>query len=97
MIFLIQKFCHYLLDNKFVFRVHHNAVKHMINKPQLNGCITRWVLLLKEFKFRVEIPVDKNHANVDHPSRLNEEFGTKVIDDSFPDAQISYINLILKE
>jgi hypothetical protein len=33
MIFLIQKFRHYLLGFKFTFYVDHDALKYMINKP----------------------------------------------------------------
>ena len=66
------------MDDKFVFHMDHDALKHMITKPHPNGCITRWVLLLQEFNFTVEVRPDKSHPSVDHPSRLNEEFGTKV-------------------
>jgi hypothetical protein len=37
MIFFVQKFRHYLLGNKFVFYVDHDALKYMINKLQLSG------------------------------------------------------------
>ena len=55
----------------------------MINKPQLSGGIARWVLLLQEFNFTVEVRPDKSHVNADHLSRLEEESGSKSIDDSF--------------
>ena len=45
-IYSVQKFCHYLLGYPFVFHVDHNALKYMVNKPQLSGRIARWVLLL---------------------------------------------------
>ena len=93
MIFSVQKFCYYL----FVFHVDHDALKYMINKPQLSGRITRWVLLLQEFDFTVEVNPGKSHANADHLSRLNEESGSEPIDDSFLDAQLSYIDVIPRE
>jgi hypothetical protein len=37
MIFSVQKFRHYLLRYKFTFHVDHDALKYMINKPQLSG------------------------------------------------------------
>ena len=37
MIFSVQKFRHYLLGNKLVFHVDHDALKYMVNKPQLSG------------------------------------------------------------
>ena len=48
MIYSVQKFRHYLLGYPFVFHVDHDALKYMINKPQLSGRIARWVLLLQE-------------------------------------------------
>jgi hypothetical protein len=53
MIFFVQKFCHYLLGYEFTFYVDHDALKYMINKPQLSGKIARWVLLLQEFNFTI--------------------------------------------
>ena len=97
MIFSVQKFRHYLLGNKFVFHVNHDALKYMINKPQLSGRIARWVLLLQEFDFTVEVRPGKSHANADHLSRLNNESGSEPIDDSFPDAQLFYIDVIPHE
>ena len=55
MVYFVQKFCHYLLDYLFVFHVDHDALKYMINKPQLSGRIARWVLLLQEFNFTIHV------------------------------------------
>ena len=46
MVYSVEKFCHYLLGYPFVFHVDYDALKYMINKPQLSGRIARWVLLL---------------------------------------------------
>ena len=97
MIFSIQKFQHYLLEKKVVFHVDHDALKYMVNKPQLNGRIARWVLLLQEFDFTIEVRPGKSHANADHLSCLNEELGEKPIDDSFPDAQLFFVDVIPPE
>lgn len=45
-IYSVQNIWHCLLGFPFIFHKDHNALKHMINKPQLNGFITQWVLLL---------------------------------------------------
>ena len=97
MIFSVQKFRHYLLGNKFIFHVDHDALKYMVNKPQLSGRMARWVLLLQEFDFTVEVRPGKSHANADHLSRINEELEIEAIDDSFPDAQLFYIDVIPPE
>jgi hypothetical protein len=72
----------------------YDAYKYMINKPQLNGCIARWVLFLQEFNFTVEVTPSKSHANVDHLSRLNKEFGSKIVNDCFLHVELFYIHVI---
>ena len=94
MIFSVQKFRHCLLGNKFVFHVDHDALKYMINKSQLSGRIARWVLLLQEFNFTIEVRPGKSHANIDHLSRLNDESRSESIDDLFSDVQLFYIDVI---
>jgi hypothetical protein len=39
MIFKLQKFCHYLLENAFNFFVEHQALKYLVNKPIHQGKI----------------------------------------------------------
>ena len=44
MVYSVKKYQHYLLDYKFTFYVDYDALKYMINKPQLSGHIVKWVL-----------------------------------------------------
>ncbi len=53
MVFSLHKFKHYLLSNKFVFYVDHMALVYLVNKPQVPGRITKWLLLFFEYDFRV--------------------------------------------
>ena len=41
MVYSVQKLRHYLLGYPFVFHMDHDALKYMINKPQLSGRIAR--------------------------------------------------------
>ena len=93
MIFSVQKFCHYLLGYKFIFYVDHNALKYIINKPQLNGRVARWVLLLQEFNFIIQIRPRKHHANADHLLQILDELGFELIDDEFPDTQLFNVDV----
>lgn len=63
MIFAVQKFRHYLLGYPFTFYVDHDALKYLINKPDLSGRLARWVLLLQEFNFSIVVRPGKTHAN----------------------------------
>jgi hypothetical protein len=48
MVFALHKFRHYLLGNKFVFYVDHMALVYLVNKPQVLGITTKWLLLFLE-------------------------------------------------
>jgi hypothetical protein len=49
--FCVHKFTHYLLGNKFVFYINHMALVYLVNKPQVLGIITKWLLLFFEYDF----------------------------------------------
>jgi hypothetical protein len=53
MIYALEKFGHYLLGNWFVFYLDHMALVYMVNKPQVYGKITRWLLLFLEYDFKI--------------------------------------------
>ena len=90
----VQKYRHYLLGYKFTFHIDHDALKYMVNKPQLSGQIARWVLLLQEFDFNVDVRPGKKHANADFLSRLSKDINPTSIDDSLPDAHLFNIDII---
>jgi hypothetical protein len=48
MVYVLHKFKHYLLKNKFVF---YMALLYLVKKPQLSRQITRWLLLFLEYNF----------------------------------------------
>ena len=94
MSYFVQKYWHYLLGYKFTLHVDHDALKYVINKPQLSGRITRWVLLLQEFDFIINVRPEKSHTNVDFLSRVSVQVNSKSIDDTFPNAHLFNVNII---
>jgi hypothetical protein len=76
------------LGYKFTFHVDHDALKYMINKPQLSGRIARWILLLQEFNFTINVRPNKIHANADFLLQISEEINAESIDDNFLDARL---------
>jgi len=52
MVYVLYKFKHYLLSNKFIFYVDHMALVYLINKPQVSSKIARWLLLFLECDFK---------------------------------------------
>ena len=41
MVYVVKKFCHYLLANQFVIFVDHQALLYLVNKPCSTGRIVR--------------------------------------------------------
>ena len=61
MVYVIKKFKHYLLANKFVFFVDHQALLYLVNKPCSIRRIVKWFLILLEFDFTVMVKKGNTH------------------------------------
>jgi hypothetical protein len=46
-VYACKKYRHYLLGYKKIFHTDHDALKHLVNKPDLSGIIARWIILLQ--------------------------------------------------
>ncbi|KAL3698608.1 hypothetical protein R1sor_012684 [Riccia sorocarpa] len=88
MVYSCKKFRTYLLGYPFVFHVDHSALQYLVKKSDLSGQIARWVLLLQEFDYTVQVRKGTSHANADYLSRLCTEDQTKEIADDFPDEDL---------
>lgn len=99
MIFAVQKFRHYLLGYPFIFYVDHDALRYLVNKPDLSGRLARWVLLLQEFDFTIVVRLGKSHGNADNISRLEPLAieALQPLDDQLPDAHIFEVDIIQPE
>ena len=96
MVYAVKKFRHYLLANKFVFFVDHQALLYLVNKPCSTGRIVRWFVILLEFDFTVAVKKGSTHTRADHVSRLtNGEEATGVPDD-LPDAPLFQLEMAPK-
>jgi hypothetical protein len=74
MVFVLHKFRHYLLGNKFVFYVDHMALVYLVNKPQVLGKTTKWLLLFLEYDFTIVCKLSKIHVVANAFSRLLDIF-----------------------
>ena len=88
MVYAVKKFRHYLLVNKFMFFVDHQALLHLVNKPCLIGRITRWMLILLEFNFTVAVRKGTTHILADDMSRIPNGEATIGVDDDLLDASL---------
>ncbi len=90
MVFALHKFKHYLLGNKFVFYVDHKALVYLVNKPQVLGRITRWLLFFLEYDFTVVYKPRKIHVVVDALSRPPDITKLIIVLDQTIDASMFY-------
>ena len=88
MIYAVKKFRHYLLANKFIFFVDHQALLYLVNKPCATGRIVRWFVILLEFDFEVAVKKGRMHQRADHLSRITSGEAPIGVDDDIPDATL---------
>jgi len=70
MVYVLQKFKHFLLGYKFVFYVDHMALVYLVSKPHMLGRITRRLLLFLEYEFTIVYKLDRTHVVANVLSRL---------------------------
>jgi hypothetical protein len=87
-IYACKKYRHYLLGYKIIFHTDHGALKYLVNKPDLSGRIARWILLLQEFDYEVQVKKGKSNSNADFLSRIRGEEAEESIPAEFPDEEI---------
>ncbi len=70
MVYVLHKFKHFFLGNKFVFHVDHMALVYLVNKPQVSGRIARWLSLFLEYEFTIVYKPSRTHVVDDVLSKL---------------------------
>ena len=75
MIYALKKFSHYLLANKVIFHVDHQALLYMVRKSNLSGRMARWVLPLQEFDYSLIHTPGRSHMVADYLSKLDRSLG----------------------
>ena len=96
MVYAVKKFWHYLLANKFVFFVDHQALLYLVNKPCSTGRIVRWFLILLEFDFTIVVKKGTTHQRDDHLSCLTHGEPPVGVDDDLRDAYLFNIEMVPK-
>ena len=96
LVYAIQKFRHYLLATPFVFYVDHQALLYLVNKPIIQGRISRWLLLLQGFTSKIIVRLEKSHVSADHLSQIKIGERVEGVNDDFPNAQLFQIAVLPK-
>jgi hypothetical protein len=94
MIYALQNFRHYLLGSHFKFFTEHSALKYLVNKLVLQGGIFKWLVLFKEFSFKVIVKPGRCNVGPDHLSKLESGESGGEVDDHIPYADLFQIKAI---
>lgn len=87
MVYLLQKYRHYLLGGHFNMYTSHSVLKYLVNKPMLGGYIFRSLLLFQEYDFKVIIKHGCLNSGSYHFSRIDTREEPTSLEEGLPDAQ----------
>nr|GFA20459.1 reverse transcriptase domain-containing protein [Tanacetum cinerariifolium] len=94
-VYAFEKFRSYLIMNKSIMHTHHSALKYLFAKKDAKARLLRWVLLLKEFDFKVLDTKGAENLAADHLSRLENPYenvlNPKGINETFPLETLSMV------
>ncbi len=94
-VYVLHKFRHYLLGNKFMFYVDHMVLLYMVRKPQISKKITRWLLLFLEYDFLVIYKLWKSHYVADALSWMPNLIEESGIPDQTIDTTLFLLQFVL--
>lgn len=94
MVYVVKKFRHYLLANRFIFFVDHQALLYLVNKPCNTQRIIRWFIIVLEFDFTVVVKKETTHQRANHLSRLIHGEARTGVEDDLPDAYLFIIEMV---
>jgi hypothetical protein len=94
MVYVLQKFIHYLLGSHFKMYTYHSTLGYQVNKSVLGGRICRWLLLFQEYDFEVIVKPRKLTIGPDHLLWIltGEDAGN--LDDSLPNAHLFSVQMV---
>ena len=94
MVYVLQKFRHYLLGVHFKMFTDHSSLKYLVNKPVLGGKICRWLFLFLEYDFEIIVKLGRLNVGPDHLSRLESGEEPNSLEDHLLDAQLFAIQIV---
>jgi hypothetical protein len=94
MVYVLQKFHHYLLGGNFKMFTNHSTLKYLVNKPVFGGIICRWLLLFQEYDFEIMVKPGRMNKGPNHLSRLEHGEEPTSLEDTLLDAQLLTIRKV---
>ena len=86
-VFILKKFCSYLLGPKILVFSDYTALKYLLSKKDTKSWLIRWILLLQEFNLEIWDKKWIENVVADHISRIlvKNMTGTDEIKEKFFD------------
>eukprot|EP00253_Pinus_taeda_P012394 PITA_12394 len=75
----LNKFRHYITGYQTFVHTDHAAIRYLLNKPDVNSHIIRWLILLQQFDLTIADKPGKENVVADFLSRLDFPTETKAI------------------
>jgi len=70
------------------------ALRYLVNKPNLNGRLARWILLLEQFDYTMGYKLSCMHKQANHLSRLSNNLGFYPLKDYLLDISLFAIDTL---
>eukprot|EP00253_Pinus_taeda_P010299 PITA_10299 len=85
----LNKFRHYITDYQTFVHTDHAAIRYLMNKPDVNAHIIRWLILLQQFDLTIVDKPGKENIVADFLYRLYLPVGEEgMVDDQMPDEHL---------
>eukprot|EP00253_Pinus_taeda_P003316 PITA_03316 len=91
----LNKFQHYITSYQTFEDTDHAAIRYLMNKPDVNARIIRWLLLLQQFDLTIIDKPGKENIVADFLSRLDLPAAEEeTVDDQMPDEHLFAISVL---
>lgn len=91
----LNKFRHYVTGYQTFVHTDHVAIKYLMNKPDVNARIIRWLLLLQQFDLTIVDKPGKENFVANFLSRMNLPTGEEgMVDDQLLDEHFFSISML---
>eukprot|EP00253_Pinus_taeda_P036103 PITA_36103 len=91
----LNKFRHYVTSYQTFVHIDHAAIRYLMNKPNVNTHIIRWLLLLQQFDLTIVDKPGKENVVAYFLSRLDLPIGEEgMVDDQMPNEHLFAISII---
>ena len=67
-VFVLEKFCPYLLGSKITIFTDHSMLRYLMMKKDAKARLIRWILLLQEFNLKIRDKKGVENIIVDYHS-----------------------------